>query len=234
MQGTGKIKCFWRRELGKIRWWRQKGDIFSPQPFNTVWIFLHVRVLLLQGREHLPKQKTCSYVTACENGMISVNVCRWSRDSSGGIVHRVIYRPEPLEWWGRAHPVGIKTNAENLYEATLMSKYWGSWVGVEVVGGAIKSRYFRFMLFLIWVTVEPMFCQYLLLIFAPEWRKDAQAQHKYEGGTERYEKRKELTLKWNHFKNLNVKVPLDSQKLLGHVGLFSAPSCHSSQLFKEI
>lgn len=66
---------------------------------------------------------------------------------------------------------------------------------MEVVGGAIKSRYFRFMLFLIWVTVKPMFCQYLLLIFAPEWEKDTQAQHKYEGGAESYEKRKELTLK---------------------------------------
>lgn len=40
-----------------------------------------------------------------------------------------------------------------------------------------------------------MFCQYLLLIFASEWRKDAQTQHKYEGGTESYEKRKELALK---------------------------------------
>lgn len=47
---------------------------------------------------------------------------------------------------------------------------------MEVVGGAIKSRCFRFLLFLIWVTVKPMFCQYLLLIFAPEWRKDAQAR----------------------------------------------------------
>lgn len=51
------------------------------------------------------------------------------------------------------------------------------------------------MLFLIWATEKLMFCQYLLLIFAPEWRKDAQAQHKYEGGIASFEKRKELTLK---------------------------------------
>lgn len=102
---------------------------------------------------------------------------------------------------------------------------------MEVVGGAIKSRYFRFMLFLIWVTVEPMFCQYLLLIFAPEWRKDAQAQHKYEGGTESYEKRKELTLKYNHFKNLNVKMPLVSQKLLKAMAACSAPALVTSVSF---
>ena len=63
------------------------------------------------------------------------------------------------------------------------------------MGGTVKSRYFRCRLFLIWVTAKPMFCQYLLLIFAPAWRKDARAQHKCEGGIESYEKGKELTLK---------------------------------------
>lgn len=92
-------------------------------------------------------------------------------------------------------PVGNKINSKNLYQVKLIGKYCGSRVGVEVGGGAIKPLYFRFMPFLIWATVKLMFYQYLLLIFAPEWRKDAQAQHKYEGGTARFKKRRELTLK---------------------------------------
>ena len=150
-------------------------------------------VLLLQSRKHLPKQKKISMPWPMR--------MRWSDQTpigSHGTTPGLFIAWSPWIWAGPTlcgSPVGNKINTTNLYAVKLISKHWGSPVGVEVVGGTIKSRHFRFMLVLIWVTVKPMFCQYFLLIFAPGWRKDAQAQHKCEGGTESYETRKNSP--WN-------------------------------------
>lgn len=134
-EGTGKDQM------------RQKGNLLRCSPF-LLFEFFSMCVWSFHKAEHSCQSKKVSYVPVHENGMISIKPIGNPGTTPGGTVHRSV------TGWGRAYPLGDKTHTENLYEVELISKYWVSLVGVEVVGGAIQSRYFHFMLFLIWVTVN--------------------------------------------------------------------------------